>query len=312
MSSAPLRVAAPADRPPKGRRRGRPRLNWLDFLVLAVLAALVGWLAWRIDAVLVYRWDWSVVPRFLMRTDEATGRLVPNLLLTGFIVTVRLMVWGSLLAAVVGLLIGLCRVSGNLFLRLMSRAYVETIRNVPPLVFIFIFYFFVSSQIMPTLGLAAWADRLDPATRAVIGFLFGQPRQLEAFVAGVLCLAMFEAAYVAEIVRAGIGSVAQGQWEAATSLGLSRFDRMRYVILPQAIQKTVPPLASQFISLIKDSSIVSLISIPELTFMASQTVVTTRRVFEIWLTVAALYFALCFLFSLLFRRLEKRLAAGRS
>ncbi|HRY26999.1 MAG TPA: ABC transporter permease subunit, partial [Geminicoccaceae bacterium] len=97
-----------------------------------------------------------------------------------------------------------------------------------------------------------------------------------------------------------------GQWEAAASLGLSRFDRMRDVILPQAIRATAPPLANQFISLVKDSSIVSLIAVQELTFMASQTVVTTQRTFEIWLTIGALYFLICWPLSLLFARLEKK------
>jgi polar amino acid transport system permease protein len=296
--------------PPARRRRGGG-LGWLDLLVLAVLVMAGIWLAWRVQVVLVYNWDWGVVPRFLVRVDRDSGQYVPNLLLTGFLVTIRLTVWGGVLAAIIGTTIGLCRLSPNLFLRLLSQGYVLAIRNVPPLIFIFIFYFFISSQLMPSLGLTAWTDGLGSTGRTVLGYLFGPPRQLEAFISGVLCLAMFEAAYVAEIVRAGVQSVPRGQWEAAASLGLTGYERMRFIVLPQALQKTVPPLASQFISLIKDSSIVSLISVPELTFMASQTVSSTRRVFEIWITVAVLYFALCFLLSLLFGRLEKRLAAGR-
>jgi len=299
-------AAAPSSREKRGWR-----LGWLDLAILAVLALVIGYLAWRVDTVLVYKWNWSIIPRFLYRFDDEQQRWIANLLMQGFWTTVRLTLWGSVLAAVIGLLIGLCRISRDLFLRMVGRAYVELIRNIPPLVFIFIFYFFISSQIMPLLGIDAMVRDASPATLAVIEVLFGDPKLLPQFVSGLICLAMFEAAYVAEIVRAGIQSIGKGQWEAAESLGLSRFDQMRDVILPQAIQRTLPPLASQFISLIKDSSIVSLISIQELTFMASQVVVSTQRVFEVWITVAAMYFGLCYIFSWLFARLERRMAVRR-
>ena len=296
---------------PAPRRPGRRRLGRLDWILLAVLAAGLGWLAWRVHGTLVYRWDWSVVGTFLLRLDPETGRLVPNILLDGLVMTLRLTVWAGLLAAVAGVLVGLATSIGGPFWRLVGRLYVETIRNLPPLVFIFIFYFFVSSQLMPLLDLRNTVEGMAPEAQAVLGWLFGPPRLLEPFVAGTLCLGLFEAAFVAEIVRAGIQAIPRGQWEAAESLGLPAVDRLRFVILPQAVQRTVPPLAGQFISLVKDSSIVSLISVPELTFAASQAVVSTRRVFELWLTVGAFYFVICFLLSLLAGRLERRLGQGR-
>ena len=311
MKGAALSRSDETAAPPPARARKARRLGWLDLAILAGLALVIGYLAYRVDTVLVYKWNWSIVPRFLYRFDDEQQRWIANLLMQGFWTTVRLTIWGSLLAAVIGLLIGLCRISPDLFLRMVGRTYVELIRNIPPLVFIFIFYFFISSQIMPLLGLDTLVRDASPGTLAVVDLLFGDPKLLPQFVSGLICLAMFEAAYVAEIVRAGIQSIGKGQWEAAESLGLSRFDQMRDVVLPQAIQRTLPPLASQFISLIKDSSIVSLISIQELTFMASQVVVSTQRVFEVWITVAAMYFALCFVFSWLFARLERRMARTR-
>ncbi len=119
---------------------------------------------------------------------------------------------------------------------------------------------------------------------------------------------MFEGAYVTEIVRAGIEAVPKGQWEAARALGMHPGQVMGEVVLPQAIQKMIPPLAGQFISLIKDSSLISLISIQEMTFTGTELAVSSGRVFEVWLTVAALYFLLCFGLSRLFRRLERRLS----
>ncbi|MEM7022537.1 MAG: amino acid ABC transporter permease [Pseudomonadota bacterium] len=303
------REAAASSRP--GSKQSRYKLGWLDFAILAVLGIVLAVLAYRVNTVLVYKWDWSIIPRFLYRFDDEEQRWIANLLMQGFWTTVRLTLWGSVLAAVIGLAVGLCRISHDLFLRMISRAYVELIRNIPPLVFIFIFYFFLSSQLIPLLGIDQLVRNASPETRAVIELLFGDPKLLPQFVSGLVCLAMFEAAYVAEIVRAGIQSIPKGQWEAGESLGLSRFDQMRDVILPQAVQRTLPPLTSQFISLIKDSSIVSLISIQELTFMASQVVVSTQRVFEVWITVAAMYFGLCFVFSWVFGRLERRMGRAQ-
>jgi polar amino acid transport system permease protein len=286
------------------------RFGWLDLVVLAGLVMLFGWLAWRANATLVYNWNWAIVPSLFFRTDAETGAIIPHLLSQGLMVTLRLTFYASIAAALVGLVIGLCRISRGLFARLVGRTYVEIIRNVPPLVFIFVFYFFLSSQIMPLLGIGDYARNLPVDERFWFELFLGDRQLIEPFLSGVIVLAMFEGAYVAEIIRGGIQSIPRGQWEASSSLGLSRLDRMRFIILPQAIRNTAPPLANQFISLVKDSSIVSLIAIQELTFMASQTVVTTQRTFEIWLTIGALYFAICWPLSLLFRQLERKRASS--
>ena len=216
-----------------------------------------------------------------------------------------------LLAAFIGTLMGVMRTAKRLLPRLISRVYVELIRNIPPLVFIFIFYFFISGQLMPLLGIEDFIRSASPDTLNVLGWLFGPPELLENVLSGIICLALFEGAYVTEIVRAGIQAIPHGQREAGLSIGLSRWSVMRYVVLPQAIQKVVPPLANQFITLIKDSSIVSLISIQELTFLGTEVSVSTGRVFETWIAVAGLYFMICYALALLFGRLEKRLAVGR-
>lgn len=286
------------------------RVGRTDLVLLVVLTAALWWLAGRVRADFVYAWDWTVVPRLLVRWDPDKGRWVANLLLEGFLVTLRLAFWSSLMAALVGLLVALARLAHQPLPQLLGWAYVELLRNIPPLVFVFVFYFFLSSQLLPATGIGQWARDADATTRTWIFWLTGNPRQLEAFVSGVLILGLLEGAYVAEILRAGIEAVPKGQWEAARSLGLPALDVWRFIVLPQAIQRIVPPLASQFISLVKDSSIVSLISIPELTFMGSQTVVSTGRAFEIWITVATLYFGLCFGLALLFGRLERRLRKG--
>ena len=117
---------------------------------------------------------------------------------------------------------------------------------------------------------------------------------------------MFSGAYVTEIVRAGIESVSRAQYEAGGSIGLSRLQIMRYVVLPQALARVIPPLAGQFIILIKDSSLVSLISIQELTFYALEIANSTTQVFEVWIFVGLLYFAICYTCAVTFDWIERR------
>lgn len=303
-------MTAPADpvtdrRPPPPPRR---RLTPADLAVFAAVAAAVAYAAWRVESVLVYDWNWSRVVGFLARIDEATGALVPNLLLQGLATTLRLALWGTILAAAVGLVMGYWRTCETLALRIIARTYVELIRNIPPVVFIFIFYYFIASQLFPALGLDSIDTRSPWIDNPVFRVLFGEPKLLTNFLAGLICLVLFEAAYITEIVRAGIQSIPKGQWEAARAVGLSRFNVLRDVILPQAVRKILPPLAGQFITLIKDSAIVSLISVQELTFLATEVAASTTRVFETWILVGGMYLALCYAFAFLFARLEKRAA----
>ena len=295
---------APPPAPP------RRRLTMMDWLLFVLVAAAVGYVVWRVNAVLVYDWEWQRVLRFVVRVDAETGQWIANLLLQGLFTTIRLAFWGTILAAIIGLIMGYWRTCNSLALRILSRTYVELIRNIPPLIFIFIFYFFIASQIFPALGLnnintsSPWVDN------AFFRIAFGDPRLFTNFLTGLICLALFEAAYITEIVRAGIQSVQKGQWEAGRAIGLSRFDLLRDIIFPQAIRKILPPLAGQFITLIKDSAIISLISVQELTFMATEVAASTTKVFETWIMVGAMYFGLCYFFAFVFARLEAR--AGRS
>ena len=290
----------------------RARLGWVDAAVLSAVVVALGYVFHRVDTVLEYRWDWSAIPNSLYRWDEETGRWVPNLLMQGFFTTVRLAILSMIPAALFGAVFGVLRTAGRLFPRLLSRTYVELIRNIPPLVFIFIFYFFISSQIMPILGVEDFVRGASPATLRFLELVFGPAALIPNVISGVICLAMFQGAYMTEIVRAGIQSIPKTQTEAGLSIGLSRWELWRRVILPQALRRVIPPLAGQFITLVKDSSILSLISIQELTFLAMETAVSTTRVFEVWITVAGLYFCLCTLLSLAFGRLEKSAAAARA
>ena len=296
------------DLPPPIERR---KLTKVDFTLFAGVIILVVYAVYQVNDVLVYKWNWGRVTNFVIRFDKDSGTYVANLLLHGLATTLRLAVWGTVLATIIGLVMGYWRTCENLTLRIISRCYVELIRNIPPVVFIFIFFFFISSQIFPALGF----DNIDPDSpfvdNTIFRIMFGDPVLLSNFLAGMVCLAMFEGAYITEIVRAGIQSIPKGQWEASRAIGLSPFNVLRYVVLPQALRKILPPLAGQFITLIKDSAIVSLISIQELTFLATEVAASTTKVFETWILVGAMYFVLCYGFALLFAWLERRAAKNR-
>jgi polar amino acid transport system permease protein len=282
------------------------RAGWFDVVFIALALALVVYVYGRVSDVLVYKWDWSFLPGFFLRFDDETGSWHANILLKGFLATIRLSILAMVVASIVGLILGVMRTSSRLLPRLVASAYVGLIRNVPPLVFIFVFYFFISSQIMPLLGIDRWARGLDDNQGWLFAFLLGEPKLIENMISGVMCLAMFEAAYITEIVRAGIQAIPRGQVEAGQSLGLSRFNVFRDIVLPQALQKVTPPLANQFIMLVKNSAIVALISVQELTFLGTEVSASTRKPFETWITIAAMYFMLCYGLALLFGRIERR------
>ena len=197
----------------------------------------------------------------------------------GLWVTIWISFVSGFVGLVIGLITGLCRLSPNPTLRGLAVLYIELIRGTPLLVQIFIFYFFIGTVL-----------------------------NLDRIVAGVGALALFVGAYIAEIIRAGIQSIAKGQTEAARSLGMSSTETMIYIVLPQAFKRVLPPLAGQFINLIKDSSLVSVIAITDLTKSGREIITSNFATFEIWFTVALLYLVVTSLLSQLLFWLERRFA----
>jgi polar amino acid transport system permease protein len=277
----------------------------MDALIILGAVALLALLVIRANVVLAYHWDWSVVDTYLLRTDPKTGELVPNLLLQGFFTTIRLAVWSLLLGSLVGAIGAGLLVYGRPALRWLARCGVELVRDMPPIVLIFVLYFFVSSQLMPLLGLQRLLQSAPAWLLEAIAALLAPPERINDFLSGLACLALLAGAYITEILRAGLQSIPLGQIEAGRALGLRGFTVFRLVVLPQALRNVLPALAGQFIISIKDSSLVALISIQELTFMTTEVSSTTQRFFEVWLFTAALYFCVCFSLSLLFAALER-------
>ncbi len=211
----------------------------------------------------------------------------PGILMQGLWITLEVSIIATFFGIILGLVTGLARISSNPAFKWLSITYIELIRGSPLLVQIFIWYFVLGTLVNAML--------------AKYGI-----SQVPSLWFGVASLAAFEGAYVAEIVRSGIQSINKGQTEASRSLGMTYGQSMRHVILPQALRRIIPPLAGQFISLIKDSSLLGIIAIRELTKATREVVTSSLQPFELWFVCAILYLVLTFSLSMLLQYLEKR------
>ena len=251
------------------------RSPWKDIVQFALLIVVAVWLISLSTARLGYYWQWYRLPRYLFRIEE--GHLVAGELIEGLLFTLRISGVSLVLALAIGLGTALLRLSDSFMGRLLTRVYLEVIRNTPLLVQVYLIYFVIG----PILGLGRFAS-------------------------AVMALCLFEGSYMSEIFRAGIVSLHKGQWEAAYSLGLSPFDTYRDVILPQAVRRILPPLTGEVISLIKNTSLVSLVSLSDLALQARVIAADTFLTFEVWFATAAIYLAITVPLSMIVYAMEKR------
>ncbi|MGF1591270.1 MAG: ABC transporter permease subunit [Pleurocapsa sp.] len=212
------------------------------------------------------------------------ARMLPTLL-WGALVTIMLTAFSVFFGTIGGTLLATASISDFKPLGWVSRIYIDFFRGTPLLVQIFMIYF----------GL--------PSLLQQIGLDFSFNR----FAAAVTALSLNSAAYLAEIIRGGIQSIDQGQWEASQSMGMGWVQTMRYVIFPQAFRRMLPPLGNEFITMIKDTSLVAIIGFEELFRQGQLMVATTYRAFEIYAAVALIYLCLTFIASRVFSWLENRL-----
>lgn len=202
---------------------------------------------------------------------------IVNFISRGLSFTIRISVLGYALALIVGLIVGLGRISGNPIIYTLATLYVEILRGVPILVVILYVAFVVS----PHMGVRSNVVR------------------------AIVALGLAYAAYLAEIYRAGIQAIPKGQIEAAYSLGMSHYQTMRYIVLPQAIRLILPPLGNDFIAILKDSSLATVLSVPELTQQTRLYVSRTFDTFGGWTMAALLYLSMTLVLSLFVRVLER-------
>lgn len=222
-----------------------------------------------------YNWQWYRIPQYIYSfTDDGFqwGEIM-----IGLVATLKLSVTAFALATALGLLIALLRLSHLIVGTAVALGFLELIRNIPLLVLLYLFYY-------------------------VLGPIFSFDR----YTASILTLAVFHAALISEILRAGVNAVPRGQWEAAESIGMTQFQTYRYIVLPQSVRFMLPPMTGEVVHLVKSSAIVSVIAVAELTTIGRNIISDTYMSFEIWFTVAAVYMAVTLILSVGVSYLERR------
>lgn len=275
---AQISMTEPQVRP---RRPFKWRGTAFDLLQFLLLSGLLVWLVWRGMDAIDYRWQWYRVESFFYR--EIDGEIIWGPLVRGLLVTLEIAGWGLLLTLGIGLTVAILRLSDSIAGRVLARVYLESIRNTPLLVQVSIFYF----VLQPILGInnPLWT--------------------------GILCLAFFEGAFASEIIRAGLKAVPRGQWEAGATLGLTKTQLYRDVVLPQALPLMLPPMTGILVNLIKHSSILSFVAVFELTTEARNLIANTFLSFEVWFVVAGVYLVITIALSSLIGLLERRARRGQ-
>ncbi len=230
-------------------------------------------------------WGWYVI-------DPSTSQGQSNVrfLIGGFWATIQLSLIAAALSMTIGLLVALPGMSTNRWIRLPSRIYIEFVRAIPLLPMLF-WVFYGLPVVMRSMGM---------------------PITIDAFWGAIITLAISDSAFTAEIYRSGIQSIPKGQTEAARTVGLTYNQTMRYVVLPQAIRRILPPLANQFIYIVKMSAFASVIGMQELTRRANELVVTEYRPLEIYSLLILEYLVLVLIISFFVRWLERKMGSDES
>jgi len=214
------------------------------------------------------------------------------------------------IALFLGLFAGLGRLSTNLIFNNLARLYVELIRGIPILVLIFFIALVGVPAVVDALNsFGVWLDTKGVATLAPVFTAFNN-QNISMSARAIVALAVTYGAYLAEIFRAGIQSIEHGQMEAARSLGMSYPQAMRYIILPQAIRNVLPALGNDFVAMVKDSSLVSVLAVRDITQVSRLYAGTTFRFRESYVTLSVMYLTMTVLLSLLVQALERRLRSN--
>lgn len=256
-------------------RRGADFPWWL-----VVLAGLVGLAFWLVAL-------------------DPVQRQTLGILVRGLRITVLVTLVGFAGAAALGLALALASLSGQVWLRQIARLYIEIMRGVPVIVILL----YTSFALVPAL-IAGWNALAEP-----LGLSQLRTRDFPVIWRAVMALVMTYGAFLSEVFRAGLQSVPRSQTEAALALGLSRWRRFRLVSLPQALRTILPPLGNDFVAMVKDSSLVSVLGVADVTQMGKVTAVANFRYFETYNLVALIYLTLTVSLSLALGALERRLRA---
>jgi len=256
-------------------------------------------------------WFWAIILIFVWAiyifTTRENYREAFDFIKVGLAITIKTALVAYAFALVLGLLAGLGRISKNIFFNNLARLYVELVRGIPMLVLIF----FIALVGVPILvdglnGFGAWLTSIGLGAAGEFLSGFGN----KAFTMNgraIFALSVTYGAFLAEIFRAGIQSIGKGQMEAGRSLGMSYGQTMRHIILPQAVRNVLPALGNDFVAMVKDSSLVSVLAVRDITQVSRLYAGSTFRFREAYITVSVLYLSMTVALSLLVQLMERRL-----
>lgn len=219
----------------------------------------------------------------------------------GLVITVYVSLIGFFLASLLGLALAVASLSHSLLLRQIARFYIEVVRGVPMMVLLL----YVAFVLAPALVIL-WNSIAEP-----LELTTAKTRDFSMLWRAVLALCIGYSAFIAEVFRAGLQSVDTGQIEAAQSLGLNRWQRFRHIVFPQAIRTILPPLGNDFVAMVKDSSLVSVLGVADITQLGKVTAASNFRYFETYNMVAVLYLSMTVMLSIVLKRLENRMRETR-
>jgi len=272
---------------PKGRELPKPArasqvIDSVTFSVglYSLIIGIIVYGAYAGAQSMGYNWQWYRIPQYFYTVSDDGFQFAE--IPFGLLKTLQLSATAFAFAVVLGLVVALLRLSGLIICTAVAIGFLEFIRNIPLLVLLYLFYY-------------------------VLGPIFGFDR----YTASILCLGVYHSVLISEIFRAGINAVAKGQWEAATSIGMSKGQAYRYIILPQSIRFMLPPMTGEVVHMVKSSAIVSVIAVAELTTIGRNIISDTYMSFEIWFTIAAVYMAVTLILSVGVSFVEKRYAVDQ-
>jgi polar amino acid transport system permease protein len=249
----------------------------VSVLIYLAVVGVIVYSAYSGSKAMGYNWQWYRVPKYLWTiTDDGFqwGEIA-----IGLVKTLELSLLAFALALGLGLLVAILRLSGLLVGTAVAIVFLEIVRNTPLLVLLYLFYY-------------------------VLGPIF----DLDRYAASILCLGVYHAALISEIFRAAIRAVPNGQWEGASSIGMSTGQAYRYIVLPQSVRFMLPPMTGEMVNMVKSSAIVSVIAVAELTTVGRNIISDTYMSFEIWFTIAAVYLVVTLILSVGVSLVERRYA----
>lgn len=261
----------------------------LDGAALVTIGACLYFLFHKSVSDFNYTWQWAEAWTWLSKPNETYGGL-PYFAFS-ILNTLKIAFCVSICAIAIGFIGGITRSSASLTLRTLSGVYVGTIRNIPPLVSVFIFYYFLSAQITPLLPLEGLQNWLSQGEYREL--LIAESTILDQILSGIIALSIIEGAFITEITRGGMLAIPPGQTEAARALGMTPFQNFRFVLIPQLLSIIRLPLGNSCVSILKNTAILSLISVQDLTFATQEIANSSGFVFEFWIITGGIYLVLC-------------------